>query len=133
MRIYGKLIAKHLADNLAIYPEGRTHPLKGMRALFDENKKATQFNERTQMAECPAGRTAFRISALLKVEMPKCASPKKDIKKSAPKEGTDLDFDILLIFKTQIIHVNVKFFFIICIITFFTKRNNIPSIIFKTF
>ena len=61
MRIYGKLKMS--------FP-----------ALSEGNEKATQFNERTQMAKCPAGRTAFRVSALLKLEMPKCASPKRSTK-----------------------------------------------------
>lgn len=84
------------------FPEGRLspkgaliHPLKGMCALSEGNEKATQFNERTQMAKCPAGRTAFRVSALLKVEMPKCASPKSGTKKSAPSWGADLHLLIL--------------------------------------
>ena len=63
------------------FPEGRTYtPPKGDVCALRGNEKATQFNERTQMAKCPAGRTAFRFSALLKVEMPKCASPKRSTK-----------------------------------------------------
>ena len=63
------------------FPEGRTYtPPKGDVCALRGNEKATQFNERTQMAKCPAGRTAFRVSALLKVEMPKCASPKRSTK-----------------------------------------------------
>ena len=41
--------------------------------VFSEgNEKATQFSERMQTAKYPVGRTAFRVSALLEVEMPKC-------------------------------------------------------------
>ena len=49
-------------------------------ALSEGNGKATQFSERMQTAKYPVGRTAFRVSALLEVEMPKCASPKRGTK-----------------------------------------------------
>ena len=58
-----------------------------MCALSEGNEKATQFNERTQMAKCPAGRTAFRVSALLKVEMPKCASPKRGTENTKSRDS----------------------------------------------
>lgn len=61
MRIYGKLKMS--------FP-----------ALSEGNEKATQFSERMQTAKYPVGRTAFRVSALLEVEMPKCASPKRGTK-----------------------------------------------------
>ena len=71
------------------FPEGRTYtPPKGDVCALRGNEKATQFNERTQMAKCPAGRTAFRVSALLKVEMPKCASPMRSTKRSKPLKSS---------------------------------------------
>ena len=64
-------------------PEGRTYtPPKGDVCALRGNEKATQFSERMQTAKYPVGRTAFRVSALLKVEMPKCASPKRGTIKS---------------------------------------------------
>ena len=65
MRIYGKLKMS--------FP-----------ALSEGNEKATQFSERMQTAKYPVGRTAFRVSALLEVEMPKCASPKSGTKNPLP-------------------------------------------------
>ena len=66
---------------LRLSPKGALiHPPKGDVCALRGKEKSNAVQWAYANGKYPVGRTAFRVSALLKVEMPKCASPKRSTK-----------------------------------------------------